>query len=87
MSSDPASYNKGYAAGLMRKTKIINAERARRNETTLWRRYMAAALTECISSSGWKRGEEPITNVTARVALAADFADAALKESRARGRA
>lgn len=80
------AYQHGYRAGQRRKT-LQHTEAARvQRENALWHRYMAEALTVCIDVTGWAQGAKPINSLAARTALAADFADEAIRLARNRGR-
>lgn len=69
-------YQRGYRAG--RKERD-------REEREFWQQAFVAALSKCISASGWTDGKgNAITSRTARTQLAAGFADDALAERRKR---
>jgi hypothetical protein len=67
----------------MRRKQLENYERKlRQQRAAFWNRAFLAALPECITVNGWTKGEKPINDVSSRTALAATFADEALKHFR-----
>lgn len=84
--SEVRAYSRGYAAGKRRKNREVSDEVRCRREDAMWLRFMGDALAACIRTDGWKRGDQPISDVPSRTMLAADFADEAVKLARLRGR-
>ena len=78
-AAESRAYQRGYMAGQRRKTKAISVEKLQAQKDAFRRRAFLAALPACIAAEGWKKGNEPITGLTERTALAWDFADEALK--------
>jgi hypothetical protein len=77
-----AGYRKGYAAGKRRADKETTREQFQQQQQEFLERAFLAALPQCVSVGGWKRGDKPITNLEDRVDLAWDFAEMALKKKR-----
>ena len=88
MSTDAEkrAYSRGYACGRKRLKREIGAEQQAQKAVRFWQRAMIAALPVAAQQSTWKRGENPISSIDDRMALAADFADSALAVARNRGR-
>lgn len=83
MSTDEQrGYSKGYAAGLRKRKADRSRESIRREKQAFWDRAFLASIATCIDVQDWKRGNEPIHTVEQRVRLAADIADAAVKQRR-----
>jgi hypothetical protein len=78
-SEDSKAYARGYQAGKKRLALIVSAESLRRREHLFWRQAFIAVLPAAMDATGWKRGDAPIIDIPARVQLAKEFADAALK--------
>lgn len=75
-----SGYDKGLADARAVPKRPPAAERA------FWRDAFLAALPACIESNGWTDNEEPIYTVSERAKLAADFADEALEQCKARNK-
>lgn len=81
MSTDEQrGYSKGYVAGLRKRKADRSRENIRHEKQAFWDRAFLASITTCIDVQGWKRGDELINTVEQRVRLAADIADAAVKQ-------
>lgn len=74
------AYSRGYAAGQKRKHKAMTEEARQRKKDAFWQRAFLAALPAAFSAQGWKDGNgKAITNLPARIRLAANAADEAVK--------
>lgn len=81
-SAEQRGYGRGYAAGKKRAKADRLAENFRREQQAFLDKALLAALPACIEAQGWKTGDEPITNLPQRVALAVRFANETLKQRR-----
>lgn len=75
-------YARGYYAGRQKRKAEQVAARHLREQQAFLDKALLAALPACIQAQGWKTGDEPITNVPQRVALAVKFANEAMKQRR-----
>lgn len=80
--AEKRSYAKGYAAG--RKKQISDEVMAARvaGDLTFWEKAFLSVSEHFISCAAWKRGEESLSSMDARVELAASFATKALTKRR-----
>lgn len=76
------AYARGYQAGRKRRRRDMTIEQMNKHRDANWNRAFLAALPTCIDAQGWKRGDKPINSLEARVRLARDFADEAMKYMR-----
>ena len=79
---ETAAYQRGYAAGKKKRQAQAAADRQFAIDTAFLHRAFLAVLPVAMDSQGWKTGQKPITGLEARVKLAWDFADEALKQRR-----
>ena len=80
-AEEKRAYQRGYAAGLRRKKRLISAEVARRERQAFLDKAFLAALPACIEAQGWKTGDgKPITTRDDRIRLARGFAIEALRQ-------
>ena len=56
-AEEKRAYQRGYAAGLRRKKRLISAEVARRERQAFLDKAFLAALPACIEAQGWKTGD------------------------------
>lgn len=80
------AYSRGYQAGIKRVKREINAANIKKQRNAIWRRCFMQVLNFSFTQSTWKCGNKPINTISERTDLAADIADAALKEIINRGR-
>lgn len=79
--AEKLGYAKGYAAGKRKRVKDASSARHEAQRQAFRQRAFLAALPSCILAQGWQTGDtkKPINSLPARVNLAWDFADEALK--------
>lgn len=78
--AEARAYQRGYAAGHRKKKTDRERQHEARERQAFRDRAFLAALPAAIQAQGWSRGGKPITNVEARVRLAWELADEALKQ-------
>lgn len=81
------AYQRGYEAGRRRRRAEAERRASHDRRSALWQRLFVAALGTCVDTQGWKYGDRPITGVSDRTSLAADFADEGLRKAISRGQA
>lgn len=77
-------YSRGYAAGRKRLESDMEREKRRITEEQFWDEAFLSISCSAFEAYGWKKGEESITTLMQRAALAADWADDAVNIRRKR---
>lgn len=74
-----AGYNRGYAAGLRRKNREMDAERRQRERAAFMDRALIAVLPAAMQVEGWRFGDKTIRSTEDRVKLAMQWAEEATR--------
>lgn len=61
---------------------MSDSDEKRQRENRFWREAFLAVLPASMEVDGWTSGTDPISDVSSRVDLAADFATNALRSAR-----
>ena len=77
-TAEQRGYSRGYYAGRRRMIADHRQLDFSEKKADFWREVFVTVLAEVVNGHGWKSGDTPITTVSERVSLAADFADEAV---------